>query len=376
MKKNKFIVFLFIAMFFMLGCSKKRVPGNTVGEVQFYFEGNIGNDNKSYLAGENDYVMQTDFVDAGPNDVLRMLGTFAKSSTPNSDYLRFEFYGYDSVNNSFLMQNIFNSSDLYSFSEDIAYQTVGVNKVQFDAPNIFGSKHVWDFGDGAKDSAATVIHTYTLNSPVNVKLTSSYQFLNCTDSITNVIDLANMATCKAMFDYQPVTLDSIVFLASAGFINYNWKINGVDQFINSQDLAKNFSDTFRKEIQLTASSFGCTSVWKGAIRAGGNYCAAVFKYTILDKQSIVSTMRLPFKTCIITYEKAGEIYKSFKPDGSDQSNRVVFKLNSVDNYLQNEKGQETFQLSGSVNTFLYNVNNPNDSIPIQNSKLRIAIAHP
>jgi hypothetical protein len=375
------IIILLATLSLMASCSK-NTPADTFGEVQFFFKGSIGTDVVNYEAGVENYVMDTYFEDAGATDVLQMVGLFKNKTDSTADYLSFQFYGYDSLNNEFIQTNVFNERDVFSYSADSTQVTSGVLELKFDAMNLLGSTHTWDFGDGSPlATAATVNHIYNTNNPVNVSLVSSSQLTQCTDSITNTIDLANLQSCQVQFDVAALSanLDSFQYIATGGFNTYNWLVNGVNLQINNSVIDQMYNDSIRREIQLIATKQGgtCTSTWNAIITPSlTNGCFAGFKYSILQQPTIINSIRPSSKTCIITYRKNGVIYRSVKPDFSDQSNRIVFSITGSSAYENNAAGQKTIRLNGSVNTFLYNVNNVNDSIPIVSSQVSIAVAHP
>lgn len=370
-------------MSFVASCSKNAVPEDLTGPVQFFFNGTIGNNDINYQAGENNYFLNTYFQDAGATDVLKMFGSFEDKTDSTADYLRFQFYGYDSVNNDFVQTNVlFDDRDVFSYSQDSTQVTSGVLELKFDAINLFGSTHNWDFGDGSPAAtAATVNHIYTTTSPVNVTLASTMPLTNCSETVTNTIDLSNLQTCQVQFDVAPqgAALDSFKYLATTGFNNYDWRINGTSLQIDTAEIGQMYNDSIRREVQLIASKLGgtCSSTWNAVITPTVNAaCFAGFKYTILQQPTTITSARPSFNTCIITYRKDGVIYSSFKNDGSDQSKRVIFSINSTSAYENNAAGQKTIRLNGTVNTFLYNQNNQNDSIPIVSSQISLAVAHP
>jgi hypothetical protein len=87
--------------------------------------------------------------------------------------------------------------------------------------------------------------------------------------------------------------------------------------------------------------------------------------------------RINASACIITYRKNGVEYKSYKNiKGVNQSSNVVFTLNGFTPYEPNEKGYKTAKISGSLDTYLYNQQNVNDSIRMVSNQVVMAIAYP
>ncbi len=374
------LLLLFIAL--SIGsCNKEPLGPGDPGEVLFKFEGTIDS-NVLFEAGENNYVMYTDYLDNGSSDVLIMKGEFRDKTNMNDNYLRFEFFGYDSVNNTGIQQNVFNQTDYYSYSLDSLSQTTGSTILKFYTLYGAGATIAWDFGDGTTGSGDTVIHTYpvTLND-ANVKM-SSYQALsNCTDSVDNLVNLTDPADGQVQFGFTAATtlLDSFLFTASPNFTSYTWDFdNQITQLPGTvPNSGVRYTDSLRKTIELTATKGAITSQWRAVLNPNNfSPCYAAFMYDVLSTPVTSFSQRAPFKSCIITYKKNGVVYQSYKNDSRNQSNNIVFNLSSANPYIQNADGQSTIQLRGSLNTFLYNVTNQNDSIPISSSNVSIAVAHP
>ena len=371
---------LFIVLATVTSCSKKEIPNNQLGQVAFAFSGTINDQTVSYEAGKNNYVLFTDFSDNG-NDVLLMSGEFRDKSAPNNDFLRFQFYGYDSIMNDNVLQNVFSQSNFPSYSEDVTVQSIGNTQLKFTSLYSTGATINWDFGDGTTGTGDSVTHTYppSLNN-IEVSMNSFFPIYNCGDSVSNTINLSDPANSQVQFDINVLSLavDSFMFDANTGFNQYNWDFGNSTTQMGGASAFVSYGDSLRKIVQLSATSAtSLSSNWKAVVTPNASApCFAAYKFDVLQTPTIVNSQRVPFRTCVITYNSKGKTYRSYKNDASNQSNRSVFILNNAEAYEDNPEGQSTIRLNGSVSTFLYNVNDTNDSIPIVSNNVSIAVAHP
>ena len=373
-KLYQFNLLVLILLVSMISCSKES-PLDNEGAVQFVFDGSIDGSNVKYEAGKNNYILNTSFVDGGANDILLMRGEFLNKADTNN-ILRFEFYGYDEQDNSNLLQNVFQPGNIFSTSTDSVAVVSGNYELQFDALNNPALNHKWNFGGGDIDSGASVSRIYSPNDPVNVTLATFIPQTGCTDSVTNSIDLSDLA-CQIQFETLLTGINTYSFDADSGYTNYTWLINGVDQMINNKLFTQSFVNPVRHVVELIATNANCTSSWKAVIVPDSlNGCFAGFKYTVLQQPSAILRQRSVANTAVITYITNGKTYRSQKIGSSNQSNRNVFSLASAGAYDNNPAGQRTIRLNGGVDTYLYNVNDQNDSIAIKSSKVSIAVAHP
>lgn len=371
----KYLLFAFV-MFGFLSC-QKETPTDQQGDVTFRFDGTIGADNVVFEAGVNDYILDASYTGGGANDLLLMSGEFSNKVNAAADMLSFKFYGYDSASNAGILQNVFNQTNYNSYSADSTIVTLGDYRLQFYTVG-FGGNHTWDFGDGSTGIGDSVSHTYSANTTGNVPVTlnSFYPQPGCGDSVINTLNFNDLVNSKIGFSFSAnQTFDNYVFTATGNTTAFNWDLgNGFTP--TGPTATVNYTDSLPKTIQLAANIVSSTYYWRAKITPYTASCLSFFDYDILSTPTTISSIRLPYKTCIINYRKNGVTYSSYKGDNSNQSGRTVFTLNSASAYEKNPAGQPTIQLLGSVQTYLYNENNINDSIQINASNVKIAVAHP
>ncbi len=372
------LLFLLLVTIGLFSCSKEK-PMDVQGNVVFRFNGTIDSRSTVFEAGENNYYLKTSYQDNGADDVLLMRGEFLDKTDPTDNYLRFEFFGYDSANNANILQNVFNQVNFNSFSSDSTFQSIGSTVLKFNSIYGTGGNISWNFGDGTIGTGDSITHSFSPNSlGSNVTMSAFYPSVVCSDSVTNFINLDDPVNGQVQFNVSALglSLDSFELSATQGFANYSWDFGNqtTQQGINSV-VQVTYNDSLRKTITLNATGSLLTSSWKAVITPK-NTCFAAFTYSVLSLPSTTSSLRVPYKTCIVTYRRNGITYRSYKDDITDQSMRNIFSLKEAQAYENNPEGQRTIRLIGSVNTFLYNENDLTDSIAITSSDVSIAVAHP
>ncbi len=377
---KSFLIGALVLTVFCISSCQKSVDPNTTGQVAFTFSGII--DTSILLeAGEDNMMMYTDYIDNGNTDVLLMKGEFRDKTNPNSHFLRFEFYGYDSAQNNDIQQNVFNKTDYFSYSTDSLNQTTGSTILKFYTLYGTGATINWDFGDGTFGSGDTAIHTYPASlNDATVTMNSFYAAASCGDTVSNFINLADPVNGQVQFNisYLSTSLDSFAFSATSGFTNYQWDFGNQTTLQGANPFGGvNYLDSLKKTIELTATKTSSISQWKAVVSPNQlTPCFAAFVYDILNTPVTNYSTRAPFKSCVISYMKNGDLYRSYKTGHSNQSNRKVFELYKTSIFQKNARGQETLKLDGFVNTYLYNVNDNTDSIQMVSNALSIAVAHP
>ncbi len=377
MKMKHAKIFMLLCLLLGQFSCQKELVSNDIGAVRFLFEGTIDGLPVNFQAGENNYYLYTNYRDAGSRDVLVMQGEFRDKADSSQNYLRFEFYGYDSVKNDDILANVFNQSAFYSLSQDSTFVATGLMQLNFINLLSNGGITFWDFGDGSTATGDSVMHTYSPNlQTVDVTMVSNNGLIGCVDSITNTINLADILNSQVQFDVATnPTFDSFALSASQGFTAYFWDF-GNGQLGQGLNAIVMYTDSLKHMVELTATRPGISSSWRGILQNTSQPCLATFLFDIVSIPNTITNIRPPYKACVITYNTGGKTYSSYKNNGTDQSGKVVFNMNEAYGYDLNQFGQKTIGLQGTVNGFLYNVQNPADSIAIKGSSISITVAHP
>lgn len=370
-------------LIFILGCKKKEIPSSTTGEPVFFFKGTIDTSDVNLIAGIDGIYMFSDYYKDTQN-LITLKSIFAPQSCNTCEpYLSFELKDADiSSTNGLSMpiaQLLASGATFNSYSLDSVITTINVENFTFtpDGNSILGT-YLWDFGDGTPTSTLTSpTHIFSGTGTKIVRLIRNVQGL--IDTMSNAINISD-STCRPQFTYTIDSITNSVFVnASSGFTNYQW--NYGDMHIgNGQNDSNTYTNLGSYLITLTATSNQCGNVdFKKKVNLSNPIFGvnANYSYSTSLSTAVSLTPRLNKSAFIITYIKNGKIYKSFKNiKGINQSGNPVFTFTNVAMYPNNEKGQKTLKVSGTVDTYLYNFVNANDSIRIVSDKVTIAAAYP
>jgi hypothetical protein len=363
-------------------CAKKQVPEDIYGTPVFKFEGEIGSEKVDYKAGVNGLYMYTDYY-KDMQDIYTLKGVLSKELCQScSPYLSFEFKDIGSSFHNSLSSGIqfffaiqyfiptqWTPYKLHKPSSDFCLAQYSLARMQLiygilmtGPPRHFNRQSIFLLQVGVK----------------NVKLKTTV--LGMSDSLIIPIDVTPLSTCRTQFSYMIDTFQKrvVVTTDNLNFANYQWDFgNGAigEGIVDSVIYAT--SGVYK--ITLTATLGGCVSqfVQKINLSPAPFASSANFVFNTKTSQENITQQRLNTKACIITYHKDGQVYKSYKNiQQLNQSNKQIFRVTNVSSYDRNEKNLSTMALSGEVDTYLYNEVNPNDSLRIKSSALKIAVAYP
>lgn len=367
----------------MWGCSKRELPANQIGEVQFMFDGTIGAEPVVYQAGVNGLYMYSGFF-KDSQGLWTLKTQFAQQGCVNCDsFLSFELKDVAVSNDSTLSGTVF---DIFgstggvfdSYSLDSIEQTLQTETFFFSADFTPGN-HYWYFDDGSIDSGTYVTKNFQTLGMKNVRHVVEY--LGNTDSLSNSFNADLQSLCRPHFSISTDTLTHQVVVQSlaGGFSSFSWDF-GNGTFTNTQTSGAAYNLPGLYTVTLTASSPSCSLMtYKQKANFTGNpyYPVANFGYGA-NLNTITSFVpRLNTSAFIISLKREGKVYHSYKKlKDIDQSGNPVFTAEVVEGYIKNEKGNNTVKVKGRIDTWLYNEINPNDSIKITSNKLTIAAAYP
>ncbi|MBL7765207.1 MAG: PKD domain-containing protein [Chitinophagaceae bacterium] len=377
----------FVLLAAMIGmwtaCSKQDLPAASTGSPVFLFQGTIGADTVDYYAGKESIYMHTEFF-KDSQDLFTLVGYFGKDTCTNCEpYLGFEFKDVEpslTQNLSSTIFDLFTDNIFYSYSLDSVITSLTTEQFNFMAEGSpVGSSYLWDFGDGSFSTSSSPSHIYASPGIRNVKLKTTFQ--GASDSLSIPIDVTPYSTCRVQFDavIDSMNPNLVNVTANSGFNTYAWIFgNGASgQGVTTSNL---YTQNAVYQIDLTAgNSTLCSASFKRKINLSQNvnYPLPNFHYTTTNGITTMATERLNGGSCIITWKNMGKVYKSYKTLSSvNQSTVPVFTVKTINLYQNNVTGEKTVLISGSVNTTLYNVLDPNDTVQIKSSALSIAVAYP
>jgi PKD domain len=387
MKNLLYILFLSFTLF---NCNPMEIPNPVNSNTpEFSFAGNIGSTNFNFDASKG-YTSFTNFTydSAG---LVTLTGSFLfDSCLACPSILQFDFNANTLVNN----MPIYNASLLeadsatigskvfYSYSIDDTFQNIydweydihpsggfiGAGSFQYNLVDTVISNMGIDFKYFFKTPGFKNISVYTNVQGVQDTLYRRIKvgygksddtiYINNIDSLQNVNFSSLTDSNTAMYwnfgdgTTQAGSSVTHTFTSISKFRITIYKVYGTDTF--SKDVTINFANQnaplISPQVVLNAS------------------------YSVVSQQLLP---RQNLSSCIITHNISGKTYKSFKNNSSiNQSKKPIFNLKYSAPFQKNPAGQKTLKLIGSVDTYLYNVNNAADSIKIKCDNVRIAVAVP
>lgn len=380
----KRLLYFLLILFLIAGCKKKDLPAVVNGNPIFQFNGIIGNDTLNYQAGVNHIYMYTDFFKDNQN-LTTVRGYFGSDTCTNCEpFLSFEAKDKAQTTGLTLAQGIaaiFGSNVFTSYSLDSISASTPVETFYFYADTLNNpsqTQYLWSFGDGTISTIASPTHSYAIGSGLkDVKLVTTSNGIK--DSIINTIDASLNSTCRPSFSMSfDSTTNQLLVSASNGFTNYSWNFgNGTSSNNQSDTTTYNNNGTYL--VTLTASNALCTSVFTKKLKLPLTAFTTNTNWDYMVSNSTITNFepRINSSSFIITYKKDGQTYYSYKNiKGINQSDNPIFTLTGLEFYNKNEKGQKTVKATGTVDTYLYNSNNVNDSIKMKSNNLVFSVAYP
>ena len=371
-----------LSLFLFSSCKKKTIPASVMGSPVFHFNGRIANDTVSLQAGVSHLYMYTGFY-KDDQSLMTIKSYFAPDNcTACEPYLSFEVKDFDVTNTNGLAGTladlIHGGGTFDSYSLDSVLNTSVIESFQFYPYwTTVGTTYHWDFGDGTQSTAASPVHSFTGGGLRQVNLTVNSG--GVIDSLSNAIATDFHSGCRAQFTTQYDSTHTGVYVsASPSGFTYAWNFGDGNTGVGAND-TNVYNTPGSYIITLNASSPSCSTQYRNHVQAGAPPFKAVANYTFTTFDTTLTTFlpRLNKSAFIITWIKNGVTYKSFKNlKGINQSGNPVFTFVGFSNYVNNEKGEKTIKIWGTVDTYLYNYANWQDSIHIRSNDLVLAAAYP
>ncbi len=355
------------------GC-RRKLPIGIDDVPKFYFEGTVNNQPIKWEAGNDSMFMQTNYFVR--NNVLTVEGNLAADNLNNIRFLKLQIANSNNNIDAFDFNALFAPQNFYSYSIDSLYTIFSPAKLAsftFTGKDSAATSYTWQLDtnlvstqknpyilyttDGAKQVSLIVKHKngvedFLVNTlPINFNNNFNGQF---TVDRTNPDDLQISTTASGA---QWIMPDGT--LKSGNIINYNKVI------------------TQRGYITLNATINGNPFTYKQCVTPKYSNVLINFNYKTKDTTlTATQTGANNFSKAIISLGLNGKTYLSYKNTPLlKQNSKIIFNLISAEPYTQNASGQNTYALTGSVDGFLFNKDNINDSVAIKSNRLRLAVAY-
>ncbi|MEM8900651.1 MAG: PKD domain-containing protein [Bacteroidota bacterium] len=393
MKKLAFIAGILLLV---LACNDNQFPDQpSAPEVQFYLEGEVNTQNVSLKAGEDDYFMFTDYTyDQGDNRFV-FQGKLSQVFCINcGSSLNIE------IRDSLKRAADFTYGDGVPFSaKEIDYklsiQSPGV-QFQFNSSvdTADARSYFWNFGDGSSSTVKSPKHIYK-EANQNQRIPVTHKVVrkdSCETEIKREIDiLFEPSTDSCILDFEVVLeKDSVAqfytlipTVEDFGQRFYLWQI-----YINNQNEPFKFSnekffsftlepaDQISKIILITediACSGEVEKIYSPTEGVEEPKDAAICDLSFdQEKQFLLAPAPEVGSMVCITWENEEGI--EYRSDRFGQPTNSMFRVNSVEAFEENERGQKTVKLDITFSCELTAENG--ESIWVENMSGIFGVAFP
>lgn len=363
------------AVLVLMSCAKNEVPEDWEGEPIFVFNGSIGGKTVLYQAGVDGRKMHTDYF-KDSTDLWAMRGVLAARTCmdcPGS--LEVSLYDEEpqpSVQKDRSAHTARPEWILPSGRPQTINDTIDVFTFVADT-NIASPQNImWDFQNGDTSSQYVVERTFR-NAPfTNVCLT--YRTPTCSRNICNRIEGRQNSPCRIQFDAQLISGSTFAFTAFQGVL---WNFGDGGTAFNDSAIHTFASDTAIYRVCATLGG-NCNTQFCRDIRMplSSNHCAPSYSYTVRDSiEETTFPSGFAGKVVIKWTDDQGETYVNYRENRSPSSSEY-FKAKQVEEYKKNSDGYPTKKITADVDVWLFNTNNPSDSVALKANDFVFALPQP
>lgn len=353
------------------GCHKPDDPTPVDTTPVFFITGILGGP-LEINAGQNGYYMYSSYA-LDTNDVFSFSGEFKKTDCTdcrNTLKISFNNYKADAVPSSAIDAASFPVSYLpYAIPGGVP----ATYSVKFTPLTSGGQplSYLWDFGDGTTSTEASPTHVYTNTAIYEVGLTVNYAS-GCSSNISNPLNCGvTSLSCDAGFILSDVDTTSVTLTSNPGGSGpwtYDWDFGDATPHDNTANPTHTFASAGVYQVCLTTtSSDSCTNT-RCLNVSTENPGTCSIRYS-----TNVTAITNPFNLSNVVVEWTDLNGNYFTSDNSAQPTSSYFKINSVEDYDNNENGQKTKKLNLSISCVLYS---GTTTINLTNAEAVIAVAYP
>ncbi|MCG3166100.1 MAG: hypothetical protein POELPBGB_01876 [Bacteroidia bacterium] len=354
-------------------CNKPEDPDPTDTTPVFFINGQLDNDDMVISAGVNNYYMFSSYL-LDTSDVFRFEGKFqladCNSSCPQTLSISFANNVADNNPGSAITAASF---PLTYLSYSVPGGALSAYSVEFTPLTTGGQPQsfLWDFGDGNISTENKPTHMYANSGIYTVSLNVTYAS-GCSSSITNPLNLGVSAlSCDAGFILSSLDTTTVTLSSNPGGTGpwtYDWDFGDGSPHNNTANPTHTYATQGVYQVCLTTvSSDSCTNT-RCLNVATENPGTCSIRYAT-DVTSLANPLNL--SSVIVEWvNESGVKYTSYN---AAQPASSYFKINSVEDYQNNENGEKTKKLNLSLSCTLYNGNN---AIQLENAEATIAVAYP
>lgn len=369
---NKVIIGLLLLLLGQ-GCKRNELPEDVADDAVFEVQGTVNGEPLKITAGENNYYMHSSYATDAKN-ILHFKGALKPAGCVDCrKVFEIDISNYTEGSSFDIDQAL--APAIYKLvgqdTVDVGYQVQFLNKSVKPA----GSAFQWNIDN---NTLTTVAPDYIFDKKgiYNVQLISSNGA--CVSEIsTKVYVGVDEPFCRTRIEVTRVTPDSIIFVArtngrTGNTFDYFWDF-GDGNTVNGTrllQLHKRYLSDEKFKVQLITRDTLQTCLDTTVINL--NTSASPLCEANFDNEKAREVHTETLSKIIVTYtDSAGTVYSSA---GNLQSPGSVFRINSMRDYLDNERGEKTKLIECDFTGDLFN--SIFGTIRVENMKATIAVAYP
>jgi hypothetical protein len=364
--------------FVLWSCAKNEIPGDWEGDPVFVFNGTIDGQNIVYQAGRDGRSMQTHYS-RDTSNTWAMQGLLGPRHCPEGCPGSLEVKLYDPQ----IHQNVQADRTAHTGRENWILAS-GAPQMIIDTVDVFtffpdntlpsNQGIVWDFQQGDTTSVTNPVRIFAGNVFRNVCL--SVYNNNCVSNICNRVYLRPNENCQLQFSYQPDTSawNTYTFTAQTP-ANVTWDF-GDGSSATGNTVSHTFTDTLTFRVCARIGG-NCNTSFCRDVRVNNNsQCGSGYGWQVSD--SITSTQvpgGVMGSVVLIWKDEEGRRYQNYVA-GRSVTPGEFFRVNNVEPYKTNPKGDPTVKITANANVWLFADNNPQDSILLSVERFVFALPQP
>jgi hypothetical protein len=351
-----------------------KPPGNA--SPVYIFEGNIGADTLLMEAGNNNLYMYTNYV-VDSQGLTTLTANLRAEGNPNAEpHLELllnanQQQGANYIySNSAWNPNTFINSYSSDFIQNSGYQVVltgtNVNQVQ---------SHAWFDDNVLLGNGATQSQSYTQGGRKTF-LYSTSSTGGFVDSISqSVVINSTMSFDNIVVSNVNTQLNEITATCGGAIGTRTWQW-GDGSVSNGATATHTYGNIGTYTITLIQNNGSDTHFARQVITLDTNSYRLAPSFAIDVINSGQAGQRVNLNSAIINWYKNNTVYSSYIANSSNQSTKPVIKIKSFLDGPNNEKDQKTLLLNCDADVWLYNRNNPNDSLRLTSKAMVLGVAVP
>lgn len=343
--KAHFIIILFL---FVLvgGCKKKDFPPDTtINESGLYFKATIDAKEVVLSAGQDNYYF---YASTQTENNLNTFSSELKvaNCTDCRNRLKLTFYDYQYSSTTPTRIDSSIRVGLYSYVGASGWQ------VQFSGrTNQVAKAYFWNFGDGSTSNEQYPLHTYAKSGKylVALKITSSSgceQYMTRIETIKDTLEQLNISSYY--IDNNTLRFQTNINDTTSGTYLWDFGDGSTSTLVTP---SHNYTIPGTYPVKLTfirnSSLDTLSTSYNTATQTTPMPCLTNYNITSISYKntSVLS------KVVVEWTDENGITYRS---DGGKQPNDVTFKILSVSDYEENEKGEKTKKINVLFDCYVFN----------------------